>query len=66
MAPLPLPPLLLLGTNKITNHYSRSHVFSGLKRIDDGLVLGVIMEQISQRKQGMFAQVWVPLSAPPK
>jgi hypothetical protein len=41
-------------------------VFFGLKRVDDGLVLGVIMKQISQRKQGMFAQVWVPLSAPPK
>jgi hypothetical protein len=37
--------IILLGTTReIANHYSRSHVFIGLKRIDNGLVLGIIME----------------------
>jgi hypothetical protein len=36
---------ILLGTRKIANHYIRSHVFIvRLKRVDNGLVLGVIME----------------------
>jgi len=55
VAPPPLPPLLLLGTKNIGKHYTRSHVFVGLKRVDNSLVLGVLMEQISQRKQGIFA-----------
>jgi hypothetical protein len=49
---------ILLGfTRKIANHYIRSHVFISLKRVDNGLVLGIIMEYIPQRKYGMFAQV---------
>jgi hypothetical protein len=37
--------MILLGTTwKIANHYIRSHVFISLKRVDNGLVLGIIME----------------------
>lgn len=55
------PPLLLIGTVRVrvANHYSRAHVlFVSTERIDHGLVLGIVMEQIAQRKEGMFSQVW--------
>jgi hypothetical protein len=40
----------------ITVHYP--HVFLGSKHINHSLVLGIIVEYIAQRKQGMFPQIW--------
>jgi len=36
--------IILVGTRKIANHYIRCHVFISLKRVDNGLVLGIVLE----------------------